>query len=80
LASWGACEALAVAFEEQGSDGLLKILQVIELHLSADGVGEGKIVVGTKVRLHRKDDLIELDNYAAGSILLKDVKAERKRP
>jgi hypothetical protein len=47
LASWGACEALAVAFEEQGSDGLLKILPVIELHLSADGVGEGKIEVGS---------------------------------
>jgi hypothetical protein len=51
---------------------------VIELDFKPDGVGAGKMSVGTKIRLHRKDDLIELDNYDPGWFLLNYVKAAKK--
>jgi hypothetical protein len=129
-------EALATTFQEQGTSGLLKMLQerarigyirvggglgndvafarqvlhsdgsrrvilitarrlsfnevtrdaptvdypftFIELHLDAKGAGEGNISVGAKIKLHQKDDLIEHEDFSAGTVVLKDVKASSK--
>jgi hypothetical protein len=50
----------------------------IELHLDATDAGEGTISVGAKIKLHQKDDLIEHEDFSAGTVFLKGVKASRK--
>jgi hypothetical protein len=47
---------------------------VIELRLDAAGGGDGRMSVGTRIKLHKGADQIEHDDYAAGTVLLKDVK------
>jgi hypothetical protein len=51
---------------------------LIELHLDAKDAGEGTISVGAKIKLHPKDDLVEHEDFSAGTVFLKDVKASRK--
>jgi hypothetical protein len=48
---------------------------VIELHLDAMGAGDGKMSVGAKIKVHKGNDAIDHEDYAGGSVLLKDVKA-----
>jgi hypothetical protein len=48
---------------------------VIELRLGAAGRGEGKMSVGAKVTVHKASDQIEHDDFGAGSVSLKEVKA-----
>ena len=50
---------------------------VIELRLNADGEGEGKLSVATKIIPDRENNIVTLENYDIQPVLLKNVKAER---
>jgi hypothetical protein len=47
---------------------------VIELQVDAAGRGDGRMSVGAKIKVHKASDQIEHEDFAAGSVLLKDVK------
>jgi hypothetical protein len=50
---------------------------VIEIHLKADGTGEGKLSYATKVTVGDENTVV-LENYEAQPVLLQSVKAEKK--
>jgi hypothetical protein len=50
---------------------------VIELRLNADGTGEGKMSVATKVIHDKKNNTITLENYENQPVQLTNVKRER---
>jgi hypothetical protein len=50
---------------------------VIELRLNADGDGEGKMSIATKVIHDKKDNMITLENYETSPVRLTNVKRER---
>jgi hypothetical protein len=50
---------------------------LIELHLNADGAGEGKLSIATKVVLDKKTNSITLENYDLQPVMLTQVKQER---
>lgn len=47
---------------------------LIEIRLDASGKGEGKIDVATKISYNKKDDTIELENWASEPVRLNEVK------
>lgn len=51
---------------------------VIELHLNADGEGEGKLSLATKILADKDSKTIVLEDYANQPVLLQSVKRERK--
>jgi hypothetical protein len=53
---------------------------VIELQLNADGEGEGKMSLATKIIHDKKDNTITLENYNLQPVLLTNVKRERTKP
>jgi hypothetical protein len=50
---------------------------VIELHLNADGQGEGKISIATKITADKDHRIVTLENYATQPVLLQSVKREK---
>jgi hypothetical protein len=50
---------------------------VIQMQLGKDGTGEGRMSVATRIIAH--DNVIELENYAAQPVMLKQVRAEARR-
>lgn len=66
-----------VAFREvAGSTRSLQYqLTLIEIHINADGKGEGKLVPAAKISWDTKDKRIEIENYAALPVDLLDVTA-----
>jgi hypothetical protein len=50
---------------------------VIELHVNADGEGEGTLSVATKITADKDNKLVVLENYGTTPVLLKNVKRER---
>jgi hypothetical protein len=50
---------------------------VIELHINADGTGEGKMSLATKITSDKENKLIVLENYATQPVLLNDVRREK---
>jgi hypothetical protein len=50
---------------------------VIEMHVNADGEGEGTMSVATKVIADKENKIITLENYGTTPVLLKNVKRER---
>ena len=68
-----------VSFREAANDTRSMHYQVtvIELHISADGKGEGKIVPAAKVNWDRTAHRIEIENYSALPVDLLDVKQSR---
>jgi hypothetical protein len=50
---------------------------VIELRVNADGEGEGKMSVATKITADKENNMIVLENYDISPVLLKSVKRER---
>ena len=50
---------------------------VIELRLDAAGGGDGRMSVGAKIKVHKGSDQIEHEDYAAGTVLLKDARSPR---
>jgi hypothetical protein len=51
---------------------------VIELHVNADGEGEGKMSLATKITADKESKTIILEDYANQPVLLQSVKRERK--
>jgi hypothetical protein len=50
---------------------------VIQMQLGKDGTGDGRMSVATRIIAH--DNIIELENYAAQPVMLKQVRAQPKR-
>ena len=50
---------------------------VIEMHLNADGEGQGTLSAATKVTVNKKTNAIELENFGTSPVLLQNVKRER---
>jgi hypothetical protein len=53
---------------------------LIELHLSRDGEGEGKMSIATKITGNREFNLIELENYATQPVRLMAVRGSKMPP
>jgi hypothetical protein len=53
---------------------------VIELRLNADGEGEGKMSLATKIIHDKEQNTITLENYNLQPVMLTHVKRERTRP
>jgi hypothetical protein len=53
---------------------------VIELRLKADGEGEGKMSLATKIIHDKKQNMITLENYDLQPVMLTHVKRERTKP
>jgi hypothetical protein len=51
---------------------------IIELHLNADGEGEGKLSLATKIMAEKESKTIVLEDYANQPVLLTSVKRERR--
>lgn len=51
---------------------------VIELHIKADGTGEGKMSIATKITMDKKRDTIVLENYGTQPVRLNNVRRETK--
>ena len=50
---------------------------LIDLRLKADGTGEGKASVATKITYNKKKNAVELENYASEPVRLNNVKMEK---
>lgn len=53
------------------------LFTVIELHINADGKGEGKMSLATRITAEKENKLIVLENYATQPVLLNDVRREK---
>jgi hypothetical protein len=53
---------------------------VIELRLNADGEGEGKMSLATKIIHDKEHNMITLENYNLQPVMLTHVKRERTKP
>ena len=51
---------------------------MIELHINADGEGEGKMSLATKIMADKESKTVVLEDYANQPVLLQSVKRERK--
>ena len=51
---------------------------IIELHLNADGEGEGKLSLATKIVADKESKTVVLEDYANQPVLLTSVKRERR--
>ena len=49
----------------------------IEIHLNADGRGEGKMAVATKLAFNKKKNIVELENYSSEPVRLQNVRVEK---
>jgi hypothetical protein len=49
---------------------------VIEIHMNADGEGEGKLSLATKVVVEKNTNTIVLENYDIQPVLLKSVRRQ----
>lgn len=52
---------------------------LIELNVDRNGTGEGKMSVATKINFDKKNNRIELENYASEPVRLQNVKVTPKR-
>jgi hypothetical protein len=50
---------------------------LIEMHLNADGEGEGKMSIATKITADKENGMIVLENYATQPVLLNNVRREK---
>jgi hypothetical protein len=51
---------------------------LIQIHMKADGTGEGKLALATKITADPDTKMIEIEDFANQPVQLVDVKAERK--
>ena len=49
----------------------------IEIHLDADGRGEGKMAVATQLSFDKKKNVVELENYSSEPVRLQKVRVEK---
>jgi hypothetical protein len=52
---------------------------LIEIHLSRDGKGEGKMSLATKISYNKKENVLELENYSTEPVRLQNVKLEKRK-
>jgi hypothetical protein len=52
---------------------------IVQLHMKADGTGEGKLAVAAKVTGDEDTGMIEIENYDMQPVQLVDVKAQPRR-
>ena len=52
---------------------------LIQIQLDKDGKGDGKMSVATKINFDKKENRIELENYASEPVRLQNLKAEVKK-
>jgi hypothetical protein len=52
---------------------------LIEIHLSRDGKGEGKMSLATKISYNKKENVLELENYSSEPVRLQNVKLEKRK-
>jgi hypothetical protein len=50
---------------------------LIEIRVDRDGQGEGKMSVATKISHNKKDNTVELENYASEPVRLTNIKVEK---
>jgi hypothetical protein len=50
----------------------------LEIHMPAQGKGEGRATGATKVLFDKKKNMIEFERYSAGTVLLNEVTVEKK--
>jgi hypothetical protein len=50
---------------------------VIEMHVNANGEGEGKMSIATKISADKDNKIITLENYGTQPVLLENVRRER---
>jgi hypothetical protein len=50
---------------------------VIELHMKAEGAGEGKLSIATRISGNPRTKTIELENYATQPVMLTEVRSSR---
>ena len=50
---------------------------VVELHLNADGEGEGTMSLATKITGDKENNMVVLENYGTTPVMLKNVRRER---
>ena len=50
----------------------------IEIHMPKEGKGEGRATGATQVMFDKKKNMIELERYSAGNVLLNEVTVEKK--
>ena len=51
---------------------------LIEIRLKADGTGEGKASIATKITYNKKTKTVELENYSSEPLRLTNVKIEKR--
>ena len=51
---------------------------LIEIRVDKDVKGEGKMSVATKINFDKKKNVIELEQYSAGTVRLNDISIEKK--
>lgn len=49
----------------------------IELHLNADGEGDGKMSLATKIIADKENDIVTLENYDTQPVMLTHVRREK---
>jgi hypothetical protein len=52
---------------------------LVELRLNADGEGEGKLSLATKITADKDSKMVMLEDYGSEPVLLTSVKRERRR-
>jgi hypothetical protein len=51
---------------------------IIEIHMPKEGKGEGRMAVATQVNFDKKKNVIELEQYSAGTVRLNEITVEKK--
>jgi hypothetical protein len=69
--------AMVVWKEAMAVEGTEDAFTVIEIRLTADGDGEGKVAIGSNITVNRTLDLIELRDYDADPVRLTAVQSKR---
>jgi hypothetical protein len=66
-----------VGTRQSAADGRLP-LHVYRDSLPKEGNGEGRMAVATKVLFDRKKNVVELEQYSAGTVRLNEITIEKK--
>lgn len=52
---------------------------LMQIHLSKDGEGQGRLALATKISFDKKKNQVELENYSSEPVRLNEVKVEKKK-
>jgi hypothetical protein len=60
-------------WKAEGQSGAVAPFTVVELHVSKDGKGEGKMSLSAPFSINASDNTVALTNYASAPVTLKNV-------